>query len=170
MIGAHNLRAAPGVVVAVVTFSFLVYLSALGSDPLQAVVIQEGHEDQARRSRSWLASDEHRDLRLLVSTAASLEKRTRARQVLVVRSMGSVHSVAFEVPVPKPATVAECLSAVGMTRAAGSKPQVRVVTRNEVFQTPLPGAGGAALDEQRCRVLDRRVDAGDVVCVLLLQE
>jgi hypothetical protein len=133
------------------------------------VVIQEGHDDQARRSSSWVASDEHRDLRLLVSTAGTLEKRIRTRQVLVIRSMGS-SSVAFEVPLSKPATVAECLRAVGMTQTAGSRPQVRVVARNEIFQTPLPGAGAAALDEQRSRTLDRTVAAGDVVCVLLLQE
>jgi hypothetical protein len=121
-------------------------------------------------SASWAFSP-NRDLRLLVCTKEALTDREK-RFVCYVDVYGlplgkaEATTTSMEVPVSKGDSVRSVLDKAGWSRWRGGQPQVRLVARDVVAQSPLPEAGKGA---DPAKFLSLGVSAGDLIIVATIE-
>jgi hypothetical protein len=119
---------------------------------------------------SWAFSP-NRDLRLLVCTKETLndrEKRSKCYVDVYGLPMGKAEAavISMEVSVTKGDSVRAILDKAGWSRWRGGQPQLRLVWRDAVAQSPLPEAGKG---EDPAKFLSLEVGAGDLIIVATIE-
>lgn len=121
-------------------------------------------------SASWAFSP-NRDLRLLICSKQELTAReTHSLCHVAVYGLplgkAEITAKSMEVPVTKGDSVRTVLNKAGWGRWRGGQPQVRVIGRDAVAQSPLPEAGKGA---DPARFLSLGVDAGDLIIMATIE-